>query len=243
MTSSHLFKYDFINSDLLTTLLTDVSAEPILVFLTGSALTGLADSGSDFDICVLTKDPIKANHTLAYRPKENYAVHRPTGKKCHWVYNTLSQINAPSEILLDNIGWAQFKYLTEDTILYCNPKYVTVVKYLFDCRNKIVLNSIYLALVSCCHLLNIDAIVDISDKYFYNVKKLAYHLCWLYNELVLADQISGTLFSNEFISRIKRMPFEELTTHEQQNILSIPPALSVFYKNYTFIPVPLDFDI
>lgn len=243
MTTSRLFKYDFTNSDLLTTLMADVSAEPILVFLTGSTLTGLADSDSDFDICVLTKDPIKANHALSYRPKKNYAIHRPTGKKCHWIYNTLSQINALSETLLDNIGWAQFKYLTEDTILYCNPKYVTVVKYLFDHCNKIVLNSIYLALVSCCYLLNIDAITDLSDKHFCNVKKLAYHLCWLYNELVLADQIPGTLFSNEFISRIKWMSFEELTTLEQQRILSIPSALSVFYKNYTFIPVQLDFDI
>ena len=243
MTASHLFKYDFINSDLLSTLMTDVSAEPILVFLTGSALTGLADSVSDFDICVLTKDPIKTNHTLAYRPKENYAIHRPTGKKCHWVYNTLSQINAPSEALLDNIGWAQFKYITEDAILYCNPKYVTVVRHLFDHRDRIVLNSIYLALISCCHLLNIDTITGLRDKHFCNVKKLAYHLCWLYNELVLADQIPGGLFSNDFITRLKRMSFEELTTLERQHILSILSALSVFYKNYTFLPVQLDFDI
>jgi predicted nucleotidyltransferase len=243
MTSSRLFKYDFTNSDLLATLMTDISVEPILIFLTGSTLTGLADNDSDFDICVLTKDTIKANHTLAYRPKKSYAIHRPTGKKCHWVYNTLSQINAPSEFMLDNIGWAQFKYITEDAILYCNPKYVTVVKYLFDHCNKIVLNSIYLALVSCCHLLNIDVIADLSDKHFCNVKKLAYHLCGLYNELVLANQIPGTLFSNEFISRIKRRPFEELTALEQQHILSIPVALSVFYENYTFIPIQLDFDI
>ena len=93
----------------------------IMIWLSGSTAIGLADETSDYDIGVLVADPIvfskteKDSETYVYADGEIRV-----SVQC--IYNALEDVAAEfcTEVLAPYryLGWAQFKYLSEDFIIY-----------------------------------------------------------------------------------------------------------------------------
>lgn len=220
------FKNHFLNSPLAEQIINDQKITPILMYITGSTLTNCADSSSDYDLCLLSLDIPK--HLEEYRrPPKWYAQYLPEGRKCQIIYNDFSNIFTVSIFPQDNVGWAQFKYATEDCIFYLNPQYRQEIQMLFSHKDEISRNALYLFGISCQSALAISSIEDITDNHLQSIPKLAYQLAWA------GAEAAGTDTSLDFLVRLKHQPFLQLTEDTRNQLRTLIKAFAQYVETYS----------
>lgn len=181
------FIKDFKNSKAYDFILADSQVDVIMIWITGSALTGVLDSESDYDLCVLCMQKPSENlpgFRLYTRPGSYFLKYKLENKKVQWIYNDISDItNISKTTPLDNIGWAQFKEVSADHIIYKNPKYNFFIDYLLAQKEQIFLNSAYLFVEALLAQLKSNTLLDLINYKPYKPNKGLYHVCWLADTL------------------------------------------------------------
>ncbi len=220
------FKKNFLNSPVFEYLLTDECAEPLMIYLTGSNLTGCIDADSDYDLCVLVRDLSKLP-THYQRPTSWWMLYTPEARKCQIIYNDFSSIFKVSVFPQDNVGWAQFKYITDEYLFYVNPKYQRAIDLLIQYRQVISDNALYLFGQSCALALKIPTLSDLDEKHLCTVKKLAYQLVWAGSSAAEAS------IANDFLIKIKRVSFDKLTSIEQRCVVDFINLFVQYINKYT----------
>lgn len=219
------FKQHFLASEVFNIIKNDPNVEPIMIYITGSTLTGYADEQSDYDLCVLIRE--KPSDWSSYvRPLRYFAMYTPENRKCQWVYNDLTDIQKVSIFPQDNIGWTQFRYITDNLILYKNTNYTTLIENLIAQRESISINSLFMFLRSCCVGLQIPCPSEITEQHLEATQKLAYHLVWAANELPKLYRVSA---SKELIIKLKRAEYSSLSKEEKQHVQSALCMLQKFF--------------
>ena len=176
------FITDFKNSRLYTDVLNDPKAEPIMIWVTGSSALGTADNDSDYDVCILvekvpTDDP-NSPWTIYGRPGSYFMWYKPHSKRVEWIYTDINDIVSANAVTpLANIGWVQSKFITDENIIYKNPKYLEFLNLLFTKKDEIYTKSLYLFVKSAINqTINGDLNELILEDYYgnkYNLEIIA----------------------------------------------------------------------
>jgi hypothetical protein len=204
------FINDFKKSPMLNTILTNEKIEPIMIWVAGSIWLGTDDQYSDYDLCVLVKEVPKDDPNLPWRtygrPNSYFLWYKPQFKKVDLLYTSVTDIFSEAvSTPLANIGWAQIKYWPKEAIIYKNPKYLDFINTLFDNKEAIFKNSVYLFLKSALLLTQHN---DLSDLIYIKTKgkpnKLLAHVCWV------ADLLQNKTLNITNILTIKRTLYEDL---------------------------------
>lgn len=209
-----VFIRDFKKSPIYKAILADQQLEVVMIWLTGSTLTGVCDVDSDYDLCVLcTQKPNVIDTFPTFRvynrPTAYFSIYKPEKKKVQWIYNDLKDIIAISNITpLDNIGWAQFKYVPETFIFYKNPKYKEFIDYLMQTKDLIFKGSAYLFVKSILQYFNIKNLSEVLHCCQTIPNKALYHIGWL------AESLQNIPITTEKLLKIKRTPVAQLSTSE-----------------------------
>lgn len=154
----------------------------VMIWLSGSAAIGLTDTHSDYDLGVLVADPVIFSKTEKTTELYQYKVDQ---KDVHCIYNSFEDIKAsPCEGQLApyrHLGWAQFKYIKAENIIYINPKYAQLVAILINNRFSIAEN----AMNTFLKLLN--SAIQFAENHWYIPSiawgKMLSHICWCVDEL------------------------------------------------------------
>lgn len=156
----------------------------IMIWVSGSAATGITDEQSDYDLGVLVADPI--TFSKSKKDPEHY-VYTANGTRVavQCVYNSLDDVAA--ELCLEvlapyrYLGWAQFKYISDDFIIYKNEKYLDIIEELINSKEIIAENAIYSFLEFWQPKMKLVK----SDIYIPLIKwgKMLSHICWCAEEL------------------------------------------------------------
>lgn len=182
--------------------------EVLLIWVSGSTALGFVDEESDYDLGVLIADDIyfpKTEKTQIY-----FRYKKENNRPVQYIPNTLEDIFAELErermAPYRYLGWAQFRCLSEDHIIYKNKKYENIVDELIKYKNQISANAIHT-------LLNFfdDALLSIknpSDVRKVSWGKMLSHLCWC------ADALKYGYSPVENYVRLKRVPAAALTDLE-----------------------------
>lgn len=206
------FINDFKKSPALEALLTDSTIEPIMIWVAGSVWLGTADQDSDYDLCILVKELPKEDSTSPWlfygRPNSHFLWYKPQMKKVDLIYTSVDEIFLESKSTsLANVGWSQIKYWPEQAIIYKNPKYLDFINTLFDNKEKIFRNSIYLFLKSA--LLSYTQNNTLSELIYRNTQgrpdKLLANACWA------SDLLQNKELNINNILAIKRNLYENLS--------------------------------
>lgn len=224
------FIEDFKSSMLFNTLLQDTNLDIIMVWLTGSTITGITDAESDYDMCVLVRELPQEALDQPYRnysrPRSYFMKYLPQNKRTQYLYNDLKSITSSQHsIFMDNIGWAQFKYITEEFIIYKNPHYLNFIEMLINRKIDIYKNALQLFTHVMTQELFQGSAFDESKVAGSKPQKILYHVCWA------ADDLQGSQKDITRLLRIKRQPFNQLSEEDKKYILESAQYLKSFYNN------------
>ena len=232
------FVKDFKKSQVYSQILHDSKIDVIMIWVTGSTLTSICDTESDYDLCVLcTQKPITNTSQiqpfrLYDRPGSYFLKYKPENKKVQWIYNDLSEILKVSQATpLDNIGWAQFKNITSEAIIYQNPKYSFFIEYLVSIKDQIFKMSAYLFVEALLKQLESDSLLELFNSKPTKPNKGLYHIGWL------ADSLQDLPIISEKLLRIKRTPVIHLSQEDITYLVSSINYLMEYKK--TFNPTKL----
>lgn len=225
------FIRDFKNSYIYENTLNDPKVDVVMVWMTGSTITGLKDAQSDYDVCVLVKELPKESENIPWkiysRPCSYFFKYVPQGVKTHCIYNDLSNItNMSTATPLDNIGWAQFKHISDTFILYKNPKYLDLIDSLVTNKDIISTASIYFFILAMYTDLGNCQLSDLIEVQPDVPNKGIAHACWA------ADVLQKKSVDVSLITRIKRIPFNNLSLQDQTDALIAMNYLDRFVKKY-----------
>ena len=223
------FKQDFIRANLLDYIKKDF--EIIMVWLAGSALTKLDDSKSDYDLGVLIADDTISTRT---NRNEDYFIYKPLNKRVQWIYDTVEDITTQQDNANQkNIGWAQLRCLTSITdehILYINPKYYFFVKELIAKKYEVSEYSFWLYLQTKKR--GIDEILKLNTIPPKRQVKILYHFCWA------ADILENKEVDINFIKRVKLLPHTPISAEDLQKVVErIKVVVDYFKKHKPKCPV------
>ena len=227
------FINDFKTSCVYNYLLTDPNTDIIMLWITGSTLTGIYDSDSDYDICVLcTKKPkddptVFPTMRLYERPGSYFLKYKSENKKVQWIYNDLADITTVSASTpLDNIGWAQFKNITTDFIIYKNPKYVAFIDYLISIKEQLFKNSAYLFVEAMLRQLNSSTLLDLIPYQSNKPNKGLSHAGWL------AETLQSRQIQVDRLLRIKRNSVNNLSKDDLKYLVKCLEFLMVYAEQF-----------
>lgn len=219
MSNISQFINDFKKSPIFKDIINDSKVEVMMLWVSGSVLTGADDSESDYDVCILVKETPKDNPkspwTIYGRPGSYFMWYKPHSKKVEWIYTDINDIISPSTVTpLVNSGWAQFKYVTKDAVIYINPKYEKFINYLFEHNEEIYNSSLYLFIHSALyHTIN-NQLIDLIKEDPSRPNKILAHIC------LVADLLQGNEMQSEKLLLIKRNLYSELSDQIKEYINS-----------------------
>lgn len=166
----------------------------MLIWVSGSNCIGLADAQSDYDLGVLVADDIIFSKTE--KTPEMYT-YKKDAKEVQCIYNSFEDIKAlpcvGSLAAYRHLGWAQFKYINEDHIIYVNPKYKNIVDILIAHKECIAKNAAYTFLKLMQPIL--DSIENVNYISAIEWGKMLSHLCWCVEELREVPHQTPTLMT------------------------------------------------
>lgn len=196
------FKKAFIEANMLDII--KKNYEVIMIWITGSTLSGLAEDYSDYDLAVLIADDVT---TTRYVRNDDYLLYKPENRKVQWMYETVEDITTlQPNFKLRNIGWSIFRHITDDFIIYKNPKYLSFIETLINKRYEISKYSMYLYYNTkqdiIKPILTCNCIPEQSK-----VRSL-HHLCWIYDTLNSRELDSELLLK---LKHIMEVPVDEQT--------------------------------
>lgn len=162
----------------------------IMISLTGSRLIDMDDERSDFDLIVITNDQEREEYVSEFLTYYT--------KKVHWHYVPVTKLiaNEDGNLLTCN-GEVEFVGLSEQKILYANPKHINVINFLQEKKDTVALVGAY-GLVRFHNNL-ISRILNANEIKQEDHCKYIYHLCFA--SYVLLSEIPD----KSFLTKIKRI--------------------------------------
>lgn len=231
MTKIKQFIEDFKESAVYNSIVQDESVDIIMLWLTGSALLTPQANNGDYDVCVLVREKPEESSTALYkvysRPGSYFVHYQPQGKTAQWIYNDISDITSITSTPLDNIGWAQFKYIKESDIFYRNPEYNDFIDMLLTSKDEVSKYALYLFAVSATEYFQKCMINDDIRAFRRNFEKPAKilgHICWA------ADLLQGKEPDEEKIETIKRELLENVPEDYYKYILDSADFLATYIQ-------------
>lgn len=183
-----------------------ISDDVMLVFLSGSRISGVVDEYSDYDIGVFCPN---------YQLQDCYQrVQAQTGEVIHWYYNNLETLSGKKFIKEDkNFGLMLVYFLNNSYVLYVNPKYQKWIDTLMN-NKKII--AYHQALIFYKYMLpTIYTLINYQTILPNMYKKNIYQLCLTY--YVLLEQPIDI----EFLKRIKRIQYQAPNTEDIETAYNI----------------------
>lgn len=203
----------------------------IMLWVSGSSALGFVDEESDYDLGLLIADDIqfpKTEKTQVY-----FRYKKENDRLVQYIPNSLEDIFA--KLVRERmapyryLGWAQFRCIKEEHIIYKNEKYAFLIEQLIEHRDQISANAIHTFL----NFLD-DALLSIKSPA--DVKKVSWgkmlsHLCWC------ADSLQGIVSPAEKYVRLKRTTAIDLTDKEIEYAFKC----LLFLQEYMQLPIaPLE---
>lgn len=225
------FITDFKNSGLID--LFTSKYDIIMIWLTGSRAIDLAANESDYDVGVLIADHIEAPRDTGRMTIAKYK--KDSDRTVHFRVNTVREIfsfsNNDPYGFYDYLGWAQFKLLKQEHLIYVNPQYEQLVSELAAKRSKVSHNAALAFLKAFKEpLAAIIANEDISEV---NPKFVAYFMFCL---SILTEQS----FDRDLLATVKSTPFKELA--EEIKLIVEKAAKNAFEYAELLQPPDLKFE-
>lgn len=182
--------------------------EVIMIWISGSQISGLVDDYSDYDIGILVADDVSFSKTVKTPVFYKY---KKDSKNVQCIFNNLQDIySKPSKerlAVFHYLGWAQFRLFSEEHIIYRNNKYTAIINTLI--KNKIEISDIaiyaFLNLLQE-NILRITTPEDIKKVYW---GKMLSHILWAVNILNNNDQ--------EF-SKITKLKRTEVASYSDEEL-------------------------
>lgn len=141
----------------------------IMISLTSSRLIGITDERSDYDLIVITNDAEREEYVSEFLTYYS--------NKVHWHYIPIMNLIANENgNLLSCSGEVEFVGLSEQKIIYVNPKYLKVINYLIEKKDVVAKVGVY-GLVSF-HARFISRILRANEIKTEDYCKFIYHLCF-----------------------------------------------------------------
>lgn len=174
----------------------------LFIITVGSSLNGLTDSYSDYDLIVITEEHYEDPND--YRLIYNDRI-------IHWYYRTLEElytIEDSSDDFLRLLGLFQFRFLTEDNLLYLNSKHKKDWAILL--KHTCTLSNLGFNL--SCRLMRqwIDVYFNkkTPSKFYHKIANVYYTM-------------SGELKDIDFLLRVKRINQQPLTADDAEKLKNI----------------------
>lgn len=191
--------------------------EVILVTLCGSRVTGVTDWHSDYDITVLTTsvDCEKSVYRLKY---QNHDV--------HWYYQNINDF-----VYIDQNNIATMNFLcpfllgllSEDYVIYKNPKYEAVINYIFSIKQKLLEIGGVGFYNKCANIVNpIIRDGEIEEKRY---TKFIGHL------VLISDILNDREVDEELVLAGKRIKYKQITNEQEQAIIEKFKSLKNYVEN------------
>jgi hypothetical protein len=98
----------------------------------------------------------------------------------------------------------QFKYITEDVIIYKNPKYMSFIEELFKKKEEIFKSSLYLFVKSALYHTVNHQLEEVLYEDLTRPNKLLMHLC------IVSDLLQEKEINKSSLLKIKRTRYIEL---------------------------------
>lgn len=177
----------------------NISDDIIIIFLSGSRISGIVDEYSDYDICVFTPH---------FQMKDCFQrIQANTGEIIHWYYNSIETISGSSFIKEDkNFGLMLVYFLEQEHILYLNPTYKNWINCIL--KNKIEIAR-HQAMIFYKYMLpTIYTFINYEFIPTNMYKKNIYQLCLTYYILL------NKPIETEFLKRIKRIRYQEVQNND-----------------------------
>jgi hypothetical protein len=210
----------------------EIKEDILLIFLGGSRCRNLAHDLSDYDIGIITlKGDYKNIYWQCYLKYNN--------KKVHWYYCPIQWFfNAECTNLYSYTGILSLREVSDDIILYKNPKYEKILEEFFKIRKKL--------LIPVCYQIfdfKKDYIADILNKgciLSEHLGKTLYFLCltsyYLFDEPFDVDflkVIKLSKHSDSIPNKYKQKIIERLKlckNYIEQNPIDVRATLGSLYK-------------
>jgi len=181
----------------------------IMIYLSGSNLTGLTDERSDFDIVVITQDDSDSDHSDLFIMYNDL-------QKIHW-YNRSIEKFVDDGILFRSVGAVEFSQISNDFILYKNHNYLDKIETLKAQKDnicKIGCFDLYNGLIDKINSILLNNSVESEDKTKF-LYQLCYASCWLNNEPQDAEKLKD----------IKRIVWTDISEEEEVWLITKLQAL------------------
>ena len=190
--------------------------EVVMISFTGSRLIDITDDRSDGDLMVLTNDQKREEHVAEFLTYGS--------KKVHWHYVPITKlISNEGGTLLSCVGEVQFIGLSDNKIIYANPKYATTINFLKKHKKSVALVGSY-GLVRFKNDL-ISGILNADEIKPENYTKFIYHLCFA--SYVLLQEMPN----KNFLSSIKRIRWSPVSEEYRQLAIKRLRILQDFVTN------------
>lgn len=168
----------------------------IMVFVTGSRLLEVTDERSDYDLVVLTNERQREEYVSEYLTYNSV--------KVHWSYVPVTKLISNEDgNLLTCIGEVELSWLNDSKIVYENPKYANVIKFLKENKDTIALVGSY-GLVRF-HDKLVSKILGANAIAKEDHCKFIYHLC------IASYMLLSQAPDNGFLAEIKRIRWKEVS--------------------------------
>lgn len=178
--------------------------DTILIALCGSRITGVVDNHSDYDITILTTNENceESDYRLRYNEHD-----------VHWYYHNINKFvyTDLSEPAMNFLCPFLLGFITEDYIIYRNPKYEKMIEGICSVKKQLRELGSRMFYKKCKDVIDVP-IKDnkIEKKYF---SKFWGHLVCMY--YVLTNQP----INSELVLAAKRMRYKELTPQQEADII------------------------
>ncbi len=167
----------------------------ILIYISGSRITGLEDECSDYDIVILVANGEydDCSRYVHVRYKNTIGI--------HWYYHPLDVYFTTKNNTCTAV--IQLRNLCDDVILYKNPKYDIIINKLYQYKDKLSNIQIYSFLNKYKNCVN-NIITDgfLKEDYY---SKYLYHLC-LASYYILNDKPD-----KEFLKNLKHIYYNKIS--------------------------------
>ena len=207
----------------------------VMVWLSGSSALGITDEESDYDLGVLVADNITFSKSVKSPFLYNYK--KENKKQVQCIYNSFEDIfaepNSEQLAIYRYLGWAQFRIIEKEHIIYINPKYSQLVEQLIANRLEISLNAInsFLQYVK----FGVDIVHEPFQVGVVKWGKMLSHLCWC------ADILSNTSHDKERLLRIKRALPQDLNREDRKYAFNKIKFVQQYLENPHKVDLNLSF--
>lgn len=196
--------------------------EVVLIALCGSRITGVTDEHSDYDITILTTNENckESDYRLRYNDHD-----------VHWYYHNINHFIYTDQSLpaMNFLCPFLLGLVNESYLIYQNPKYKNVIKYIFSIKNELCEiggRSLY---QKCLNFTQVPIEAGKINKKYYT--KFWGHL------ILISDILNNIEINKELVLAGKRIRYKKISDQQEKLIIEKIKQL----KNH-ILNVPIDIE-